>query len=477
MKENTTHIPLTIMLQASIKSLYKNSRKTSLKNLSLLKVKGLSLLSTFIIITGFSFTSAQKDESALVDFTPYTQTTSVQEKAEFLYNIHGKNAAMYSKSNVKHNDTLLYFIKDLHKLGVKENNSFAIAVSSFTLGWTLYKNSYYKEAKDKIQLALNIYKNMDIDTMLIDPITLLGNIHYRRGEFKAASSHYEEALAISKNITVRTNDRKYEMSVLVNLANIDMANKDYDSAEEKILETIEFYSKNRNLVKLSRSYSLLAENYMNKDEIQLAIENFITSMKYGLATGSHNKIASAYTNLGIAEFFSENYKRSEEYFKLAVEYRIEQGHRFKEGEGYFNLADFYLELKSLDSAIVYNKKAIDVANAENFLGLKKDALHQQSSIYSVLGLKDSHIGVLMEIIELQEELSRIQMKDNSKLINLSYEQDVEEQIGSSINREGQLLSKLNNFQNIFNNWVLISLTSLGVLAALLYFRRKKKQTS
>src|SRR5690606_38403636 len=151
---------------------------------------------------------------------------------------------------------------------------------------------------------------------------------------------------------------------------------------------------NGSMKKLAAAYGLLGQLYLNQNDLENAIVSFTKSMEYGLTVGSLKPVANGYTNLAISEFFLENYDQSEQYFQLALAYRIKDNDQFYIAEGYYNLGDFYMGIQMLDSALVKYEKSIEVGQSIGNYIIQKDALLQVSGVYEAMDKKDLQIQAL-----------------------------------------------------------------------------------
>src|SRR5690554_7066259 len=104
-------------------------------------------------------------------------------------------------------------------------------------------------------------------------------------------------------------------------------------------------------MKSANAYGLLGQLYLDQQNYPKAIESYTHSMEVGLTVGNMKTVANGYTNMAIVEFYTENYDRSERYFRLALSYRIKDNNLFYISEGYYNLGDYFYGIGKLDSAL------------------------------------------------------------------------------------------------------------------------------
>lgn len=428
-----------------------------------MKRLGLFILFTLLFLSYEVI--GQRDYS--VEFEKYIKSRDIDEKIALLYSFHYKLGELTK-------DSAFYYIKDIHYEGIKHRRRDAIALSNYVLAHYFIKYSYYKEAEEKLEKAKKYYKNAENDTMLVLTHNLLGNAYYSQGNLNSSKIEYEKAIYYGK----KTGLERFEIMPIINLARIAINNKEYDLGEELMDRYIRFQTSPKGEIRdLASGYGLLGELHLSQGNYKEANDNFIRSMEYGLTIGGLSTIANAYTNLGIAEFYAENLKRSGEYFKLALGVRIEDGNPLYIAEAYYNLGDYFIGLMKRDSALANYQRCVEIGDEFGVLGVKKDALEQMASVHEELGNKNEHIAILKQIIETQNEISSKQKSDDNMLMSFNYEQTMMELEGLNEVREEDLEGRVRNYQSIFNNWLLISVFGFLFLGIIYYILKRKKNKS
>lgn len=368
------------------------------------------------------------------------------------------------------NDSILYYIKDLQKQGLKQHRDDVLAMANYGMGTYLREKSLFDESENKLKNALKYYLKVGNDTMTTDTYNALGNTAFLSGDISKAEILYTKSLRYGK----QSGEKKFEMLPIPNIAKIHIQQGKYEEAEKSIKEYIAFYKKtNGSLRSLAAAYGLMGQLHLERKDYDKAINDYNNSMEYGLTVGSMKTVANCYTNLGIVEYLSNNNERSEQYFRLALAYRLKDDNKFFIAEGYYNLGDFYSGLEENDSAIANYKKSAEVAKSVNNLRTQMDALSQLSVVYNSLGKKNQEIEVLKDIISLQDDINKQQNKDILHALNLSYDQSIGEFKDVGAQREGKLQNQLVKYQSIFNIWVLIAILAIVGLMGLIYLLRKR----
>ena len=369
-------------------------------------------------------------------------------------------------------DTILFYVKDLQAEGIKNNREDAIAMSSIGIVPYLQFNSLFDEASQKIKNAINYYQKVGNDTLLSMSYNILGNNSFLEGKIVIAEGYYMKSSEYAK----RSGEKRYEMLSVFNLAKIYTQQAKYEKAEKNIKAYIDFLkNEETSITMLAAAYGLLGQMFLDQGMHDEAIENFSRSMEFGLTSGSLKTVAHGYTNLAIAEYFSENYDRSEQYFQLALAYRVKDNNQFYIAEGYYNLGDFYVGRERLDSALINYQRSFEFAQLSNNFTTQKDALVQIEGVYETLNQHTKQIEVLKQIIDLQDKISKQQSLKGLSALRLSYDQDFNEAINIGGIREEELHGKIGTIESVFNNWIVLTIACLLGLSVFVFYVRKRNK--
>ncbi|HZH86477.1 MAG TPA: tetratricopeptide repeat protein [Brumimicrobium sp.] len=425
-------------------------------------MKHSKILLFLFLLCSFGNLKSQEDiNKQLIEY----ETADVDHKIALFF-------FFYNKVREIEKDSILYYVKDLQKVGIKNKREDAIAMANFGLAPYLQENSLYDEAIRKLNKAAEYYKKAENDTMLADTYNALGNTVFLQGKIDKAEMFYTESAKFAK----RSGEQKFLMLSVFNMARVNIELERYDDAYSEIDSYVQFLKKNDGSIRmLAAAYGLLGQLYLNQKDYVNAIENFTRSMEYGLTVGSMKTVANGYTNLAIVEFFSENYDRSEQYFQLALAYRLKDNDKYYIAESYYNLGDFYSGVNKMDSALINYQRSVDVGESFNNHIVQKDALLQISGIYETTSKPHLQIEVLKKIIEIQGKINKQQHEKELAALKISYDQSFNEALSIGGVREEELKSKLGSYNSIFNNWILLSIICVLGLTLLFFFIKKKNK--
>jgi tetratricopeptide (TPR) repeat protein len=423
-------------------------------------------LKILIFILLFSLSSTLKAQEDISKQLKEYATANVDRKVDLFF-------LFFNKVREIEKDSVLYYVRDLQKEGVKNMREDAIAMANYGLAPYLQDNSLFEEATQKLNKAALYYKKVRNDTMLAETYNALGNTSYLEGKIDNAELFYQE----SKKYAERSGEERFLMISLPNLAKLDIRKEKYKEGHAKIQRYIKFLKESgaSSIRRLAAAHGLMGQLYLDQAMYAEAIEEYTRSMEYGLTVGSMKTVANGYTNLAIVEFFSENYDRSEQYFRLALAYRIKDNDKFYIAEGYYNLGDFYSGTGKMDSAIVNYQKSLEQGKEFNNLHAQKDALVQISGVYESQNKQGKQIEILKQIIDLQSKINKQQNGSELAALKMSYEQTFSETINIGGMREEELQSKIGDYQSIFNNWIVFAVICiLGLIVFVFYMKKRSK---
>ncbi|WP_107039301.1 tetratricopeptide repeat protein [Brumimicrobium mesophilum] len=368
-------------------------------------------------------------------------------------------------------DSILYYVNDLTTEGVRSNSQEAIALSNYGIATYLMNASLFEEADAKLTRAENYYLNIHNDTMLAMVYIDLGNSAFLQGNISKAEVYYNKSSAYAIN----SEDIRFELLSIFNLSRINLYRGKYDIAKEMIEKYINYFSIEEDLGKLTSAFGLMGQLYLAQNDIDSSRNYFTKSMETGMAANDLRAISNGYTNLAIAEYISENTVKSEQYFRVALNYRIKEGNKYYVAEGYYNLGDFYFGIGELDSAIVNHSISLKIAEESNNLIGQKDALTEIAILHDSLNNLEDQISALNKIILVQEKLAKNQSYKEINALKSSYSQSEKEYLNSFGTREDDLQETVFDYESVFRKWAWMIVMSIMLLSGIIYvFRRYQK---
>lgn len=394
---------------------------------------------------------------------------TVDEKIDRLF-------LMHNELNTVDEDTLYYFIQDLHAAGTKNSREDALAFSNYIFGHVLNDRGLYQEALAKLMSAKKFFSYTKNDSMLAEAYNALGNNAYLQSERTKAEEYYLKSQKHGK----RTGESDFRSLSSANLARIYISQEKYEEAKHLLNAYIEYNESVSNVRNLGTAYGVLGQLYLNKEEPKKATEFLEKSMEFNLSTGQPKLIANGYTNLAIAAYFRGEFSKAQDYFELSLSYRKKSGDQFYIAESYYNLGDFFFGINELDSAMVAYKKSMAIAKENDNLEGQRDVLWQMSILYDSLANYRKQAEYLKEYIAADQAFRDEKVSGELAALRLSFKQELQQQNYLSELREQELQQRVEKSATIWDYWLWIVVVGILILAFIVYrgasaTRKEKKE--
>jgi tetratricopeptide (TPR) repeat protein len=368
-------------------------------------------------------------------------------------------------------DTMLYFINDLQKVGVQQSREDAIAFSDYIFGHYLNDHSLFGEAKSKLKNSLSYYSRVEDDTLLSLVNNALGNTHYLNGELKKAEAYYLKSVALGK----QSKKEKFQFLPYANLARIYIHEMKFAKATDILDEYIAFNEKSNDVRSLGTAHGIYGQLYIEKKDNKKASDHLSQSMRYNLMTKDPAIIANGYTNNAIAYFLRADFNQSKEYFHHALTSRFLSGNKYFIAEAYFNLGDFFMNTNQMDSALYYFDRSLQVSRASDNLIGERDALKQMAAVYDSINAFQEETEVLNSYINVMQRLNQEKETRELMAMRMSFEQDLSQNDFIHNRREEELNDRVNKVDDVWGYWLWFMLFGLMVLSITLFFIGKRKK--
>lgn len=209
----------------------------------------------------------------------------------------------------------------------------------------------------------------------------LALVNFELGKHQKSISYNFKALRIFEH----EKQVLYQGMTLLNIAISYEKLEMYDLALKQYKQILPIAEKLNAVELLANSYGNMGVLYMRKGNYDLASTNYGSAMKYILQLNNKLKLASLYQNMGVNERSRGNSELGIKNYKEALtRYRAIQD---KNGMGfiYNNLANCYLDIRSIDLAKKYIDSGFVIGKKLNSLGLIRNSFKSLSRYETLLG--------------------------------------------------------------------------------------------
>jgi tetratricopeptide (TPR) repeat protein len=378
---------------------------------------------------------------------------------------------LFVRSN---HDSAVYYGQKCYELGVDEGSKKELGIAHSDLGNVyFYSNEYEKSMShygqsNQLFLEIEFWKGIGVNksteaiyynrigqndkaveisleslkilrehggrTDVGAPLTTLGIVYMREGDYDLASQYLEEALALYTDSTKTA-------SLLNNLGLIFYKKKEFHTAISYFERTLFLDSLQHNLGGMSSTYSNLAVCYKNLEMYDTAMSFNVLSLKIDYKLNSRRGVAASMNNIGAILLRKEKYTAARDTFLKGLLITEELGDKGITRDILTNLSDAYFGLNQFDSALFYYKK-FKILGDSIFTSDRRDKINELQRGYALdaqnhkIMLLDSKLArekqliyfvialglVLLVLMAVVYNRFRVKQKLSFKMQRLEYEQ-------------------------------------------------------
>ena len=342
----------------------------------------------------------------------YSFEISIKILKENYGEVHSEIANIYSKlgdlyiclnkyefSNFHYGNSL-----DLRKSLNGHNLAKELIPSFIEFGLLQNEIAKFSKALEFFNNALLINNNDESNIIGTSIYEYIGDTYFLQGNFLVATSNYEKALSLRKSLVGEDN---LGIAILYsNLGFVNIEQKNYINAKEKLKKSLEIRLKSNDKKTISLSYHQMGYLYFQDSQLDLAIINFNESLKIRREIfGENNReTAKVYEFLGLIEEEKGNYKNSIKLLELCYNIlsKIFDENHSEIANSLFNLGYVYFSMKKYPIALEYYEKALkirktlydlhpEIADTYNNIGLcydiEKDFKQSFQNFYKALKIR------------------------------------------------------------------------------------------
>lgn len=238
------------------------------------------------------------------------------------------------KTADKQNDlkTQLFLSDSIYNEGVKQNNTLFKEKGSYYKALVYQRIGNTEKALKLGYSVLYLAEKTSNNEYLVDGLQLFGNIYYGLGESLKSLKYYKRVndLYHSKKIKkdIKYYDNLQNLGALYVSALPNKSFSDFDTAQNYLIEAIDFYKRNVPQY-VTDSYLNLGSVYQTKYRYTKSEEDYSKTLYYyNLAIIDYKKqkdnlnIGKSYINLGVFNYQTGKYNLSKTNFKTAIEFNL-----------------------------------------------------------------------------------------------------------------------------------------------------------
>ena len=224
------------------------------------------------------------------------------------------------------------------------------------LGTVYISLGEYGNAKEHLERALGIRKQLGVREGEATDYGNLGAAFYHLGEYGKAQEYHEKALAINTEI----GNKNGEAANYGNLGNVFLSLGEYSKAKEYLEKAIVIKNEIGDREGEATDYGKLGGVFHSTGEYDKAKEYLEKALAIRKEIGHREGEAADYENLGKVFLSLGQYRKAKEYFDKALAIRKEIGDKNGEATDYGNLGNLFHSLGEYGKAKEYLQKALAI---------------------------------------------------------------------------------------------------------------------
>ena len=303
------------------------------------------------------------------------ETKTSEEKVKLL------NALSFELRN-RYPDSAGHYAEEALQLARGTKYPHGEARSIHSLGNIAYKKGVFKEAIDHYQEAIKIRQLLDDSLGIADDYQGLGNAHRRLGEFSKALSFHLECLRVRETYQAPPLQIAH---TLVNIGNVYYSIKEYDKAIENYDEVIRRYEGMNNWHDIAVLLNNIFVIYYSQGKYEESLPYLNRSL--AINDSLENTIQKAVNLSNLAEVYIQLERFQEAYPKAnqALELYKSINDSTYIQSALINLGSLNRHLNQPDKAISYFNQSLEFALAKNQLENVQDIYQNLSGAYAEKG--------------------------------------------------------------------------------------------
>jgi hypothetical protein len=249
---------------------------------------------------------------------------------------------------------ILFFINTYAQSYIKDSIYISNLIDS-----NFYKNISEEINIKRIDSAIYLSENKSYNTLLVKTLLAKEKVFLKQDRIDSASVYATKALKLSKT-------NKLELSkanALLELGYIFQKKRELKKATESALEALIIYEKKKYSQGIADAYLLMGVLKAILGEHSVGVDYLKNALKIHQQLNDKEKIIKDLINIGTIYFFSDQLVNAKKYFIKALKI-TPKGDHTNLSYIHMNIATIYQHQKILDSAYLYQIKAIKEAKKQ-----------------------------------------------------------------------------------------------------------------
>jgi len=355
----------------------------------------------------------------------------------------------------------------LRQLAIKAKDHKNFLVEGFAINFlgisyrnaSLYDKSIelHKESYELATLANNI-------ELQVVALNMIGVVYRRMHLVKPALDYHTQALDLANNVSNKTSQLEASIAVSQNsIGNIYLALKRYDMAINQFMKSLKIEEKLNQKLGLAINYHNIGYAQEALGNYQAAMENYQRSLMHNNDINSDIGRVICYNSIGSLEIKLGRLNEAKNIIEQALTKGLEIGDHFYIANTYVNLGWVNLELKEFEIAKKYLEKALETSNKYNLTSSAIEANKKLSEFYEEVGEPQLALTHYKAGIDLENTITNERNFQYVNDIVLEYENEVKnKQIKLLADRNEELLKNQKLYLLVIFSVVLLAVVMIAL---------------
>ena len=224
-------------------------------------------------------------------------------------------------------------------------------------------------------------RKMDMDSLEMERLTEKVRAFFRNRDFTSARTTVDSihALAVKTGNTVKIGDSYFNYGL------IDRALGNHENFREHTQNAISYYKKAKEWDKAARSYTAIAQSFLNERDYAAAEANYIESLRMREQLKDSLGMANNLMNLGGTNYYGGRLLESTEYFYQALRIANAIDNTDLSALALMNISNIHTRNNNHEKAIEYLLQALEYRRAEGNRKSESDILLNLGIAYYEMG--------------------------------------------------------------------------------------------
>ncbi len=330
-----------------------------------------------------------------------------------------------------------------------------------------YENMDFKKSLKFVELANRYADSLNVPSFQIKSLIQYGRIYLKIGLMDLSSDYYLKSLAKLEQEKVKVHSDIIDAQI--GLGGVYLFLGEFDNSQKLFEETLHLLDSLalKDYLSYSSVYNNLGIIHKEKEELIEAYYILEKGVKLLLEFEPDNKnLPLLYNNLGDVYLKMKNYIEALASYERSLSIRIQKNDILGIAATYKNIGILYHQKKELKSAVYFLRKAFELGESIESVGIQNIAADQLADIYKQINQTDSSLFFL-EVKNHTESLLNIEKASRhlfAEEIKRNYQQQYE-----VLNKQGQ--------QKARNYLYILTLLGLALIVIVYFFIVIRKKYS